>query len=293
MRALWVIAPLLLVLVGAVFVVLMRSGRRARTRAQRPQVQAVELHASWEQELQKLGFPYERVPAEQAEAAYEAARTKGQSEDFTPLIVTPDSAIPNLSHEQLMTEAQRILAAARPAEEFFARLRAKSFTRDNAWERVRAEAEEFALATPESAPPHVGNRMEILTDMRGTKPPFPRVREAAVVRIPTPRSWEIPAFMGFCGGAAGPAPEEMVAVARSWHERYGADICAMGKPHFIALEFRIGRPPADQPAALTFMREQMEFCAGLMDELLYEPAAFRAEVTALRHRKYVMCCWDL
>jgi hypothetical protein len=99
--------------------------------------------------------------------------------------------------------------------------------------------------------------------------------------------------MGFCGGAAGPAPEEMVAVARSWHERYGADICAMGKPHFIALEFRIGRPPADQPAALTFMREQMEFCAGLMDELLYEPAAFRAEVTALRHRKYVMCCWDL
>jgi hypothetical protein len=181
MRALWVIAPLLLVLVGAVFVVLMRSRRRAPTRAQRPQVQAVELHASWEQELQKLGFPYERVPAEQAEAAYEAARTKGQSEDFTPLIVTPDSAIPNLSHEQLMTEAQRILAAARPAE----------------------------------------------------------------VRIPTPRSWEIPAFMGFCGGAAGPEPEEMVAVARSWHERYGADICAMGKPHFIALEFRIGRPPAD------------------------------------------------
>jgi hypothetical protein len=65
----------------------------------------------------------------------------------------------------------------------------------------------------------------------------------------------------------------------------------MGNP--VTLEFRIARPPADQREALAFMREQMVFCDGAMHELLYEPSAFREEVTGLRHRKYLMCWWNV
>ena len=83
----------------------------------------------------------------------------------------------------------------------------------------------------------------------------------------------------------------MVAVARSWNEKYGADICAIGKP--VTLEFRIARPPADQREALAFMREQMVFCDGAMHEIFYDRSVFREAVTGLRHRKYLMCWWDV
>jgi hypothetical protein len=241
----------------------------------------------------QFAFPYELVPGAQAEAAYEIAREQGRAEGFVPLIITPDSVLPDLSGEKLMAEAQRILSAVRPAEEFFAERRAKieRLPEDDEWRRVVAEAEAFALAKPEPAPAYVDHRMSALTDMRGTTPPFARFDEAAVVRIPTSRSWEIPAYTLFSGGAAGPEPEQMIAVARSWNEKYGADICAMGKP--VTLEFRIARPPTDQREALMFMREQVVFCDGAMDEIFYERSVFREEVTGLRHRKYLMCWWDV
>jgi hypothetical protein len=282
-----------------------RARRRTRQKPAATEQEAKEFRDRWrrEQEAQRQGlwqlqlksliFPYELVSGAQAEGAYEMAREQGRAEGFVPLIITPDSVLPNWSREELMAEAQRILSAVGPAEEFFAERRAKSerFPEDGEWRRVVAEAEAFALAAPGPAPAYVDNGMGALTDVRGTRLPFARFEEAAVVRIPTSRSWEIPAYTLFSGGVGGPKPEQMVAVARSWNEKYGADICAIGKP--VTLEFRIARPPADQREALAFMREQMVFCNEAMHELLYEPSAFREEVTGLRHRKYLMCWWDV
>jgi hypothetical protein len=144
----------------------------------------------------QFAFPYELIPGAQAEAAYEMAREQGRAEGFVPVIITPDSFQPDLSREKLMAEAQRILSAVRPAEEFFAERRAKSerLPEDDEWRRVVAEAEAFALAGPEPAPAYVDNRMSALSNTRGARPPFKRFDEVAVVRIPTSRSWEIPAY---------------------------------------------------------------------------------------------------
>jgi hypothetical protein len=81
----------------------------------------------------------------------------------------------------------------------------------------------------------------------------------------------------------------MVAVARYWNETHGADICALGKQ---TLEFRVARPPADQPAALALIREQMLFCAEGLHDLISAPPMFRDVVAQLRGQRYWLFWWD-
>jgi hypothetical protein len=83
--------------------------------------EAEQRQRRWQQQLKGLVFPYELVAGAEAEAAYEAARLKGQTEGYTPLVITPDSwLLPSLSLDQFMMEARRIIDAAPPAQEFFA-----------------------------------------------------------------------------------------------------------------------------------------------------------------------------
>jgi Domain of unknown function (DUF4253) len=265
----------------------------ARIRLQ--QRAAARRHSSWPRQLQQLehlAFPYELVPGAEAEAAYEAARITGETEGFTPLIITPDSLLlPPFSRERLLSEAQRILAAAPQAEKFFAERRARLFRHGDgdSTQRMLDEAEAFALAEPVAAPANADNRMSTLQDMAGQKPPFPWVEEAALVRIPTPRSWEIPAYTMYGGWNGCPDSAVMVAVARYWNETHGADICALGKQ---TLEFRVARPPADQPAALALIREQMLFCAEGLHDLISAPPMFRDVVAQLRGQRYWLFWWD-
>ncbi len=265
------------------------------TRIRWQQRAAARRQSLWPQQLQlldRLGFPYQLVPGAQAEAAYEFVRITGQAEGFTPLIITPDSLLlPALSRERLLSEAQQILAAVPPAEAYFAEHRASSlrYDSDGTTQRMIDEAEAFALAEPPLELPLIDQRMSTLTDMAGQKPPFPWVEEAALVRIPTPRSWEIPAYTLYGGWNFSPGPAEKVAVARYWHETYGADICALGDH---TLEFRVARPPADQRAAIALIREQMLFCDEGVHDLIGTPAIFRDVVGQLRSQRYWLFWWD-
>jgi hypothetical protein len=263
----------------------------AETALTRSRQQAeVERRSRWPQRLRELPFPFEVVAGAQAEAAYESARLKGETEGFTPLIITPDSnLLPGVSHERLTTEAQRILATAPQVDEFFAELRAGLFAHDDDALRQLAEAEAFAVAEPVSEWQQVGNRMSTVEDMAGHRPPFPPIEQAAIVRIPTPRSWEIPAYTLYGGWTSCPDSAQMVAVARHWHEIYGADICAIGKQ---TLEFRVARPPADQHAALALMREHLLFCDEGLGDLIDTPVMFRDAVAQLRGQRYWLFWWD-
>jgi len=255
---------------------------------------AAERQSRWPQQLQQLeqlAFSYEVLPGAQAEAAYEAARIAGEAEGFTPLIITPDSLLlPALPRERLLSEAQHVLAAVPQAEDFFAERRSGFFRYDGeGTRRMLDEAEAFALAEPLPEAPQLGQRMSTLLDMAGQKPPFPAVAEAALVRIPTPRSWEIPAYTLYGGWNGCPDSAQMVAVGRYWHETYGADICALGDQ---TLEFRVAHPPADQRAALALMREQMLFCDEGLHDLISAPAMFRDVVAQLRGQRYWLFWWD-
>jgi hypothetical protein len=131
--------------------------------------------------------------------------------------------------------------------------------------------------------------MVTLFDTLGAKPPFPYVQEAALVQIPTPRSWEIPAYTLYCGWNACPNSEQMVAVARHWSEKYGADICALGNG---TIEFRVEHPPADLRDALELVREQMLFCDEGVDDLISAPEFLRQTVLHLPKQRYWIFWWD-
>lgn len=253
--------------------------QKALERAQ--QQRATQREQLWQQQLKQLVFPYELFAGAEAEAAYEAARAKGQAEGYTPLIITPATwLLPDLSRERLVMEAQRVIDNAPQAEEFFSeRIAERSrYDEDRTTKRRLDEAEAFAAAEPIGPTRDFDDRMFTLRDTLGAKPPFPHVREAALVRIPTPRPWEIPAYTLYGGWNACPTSEQMVAVARRWHEKYGADICALGDG---ALEFRVERPPADLREALALIREQMLFCDEGMDDLIDAPEVFRDAVSLL------------
>jgi hypothetical protein len=246
----------------------------------------------WRQQLDWLVFPYELVPGDQAEAAYEAARVKGQVEGYTPLIITPASwpVAPSLSRDDLMTEARRVIDAAPPAQEFFAERMTDWSRYDEDGERQRwlTEAPAF-VAEPIESMRDLNDHMSTLRDTLGEKPPLPYVQEAALVRIPTPRSWEIPAYTLYGGWNACPNSEQMVAVARHWNEKYGADICALGDG---TIEFRVERPPADPREALELVREQMLFCDEGVYDLIAVPEFLRETVLHLPKQRYWLFWWD-
>ncbi len=95
------------------------------------QQRAAQPEQLWQQQLKQLVFPYELVSGAEAEAAYEAARAKGQAEGYTPLIITPATwLLPNFSREQLVKKAQRVIDGAPQAKEFFSkRMAERSRTR--------------------------------------------------------------------------------------------------------------------------------------------------------------------
>src|ERR1700750_213239 len=77
-----------------------------RFRAERKAQQA-EL---WERQRRRIIFPYDLLPGADAEAAFEAARTRGRQEGYVPLIITPDTwLLPDLAREQWLAEAQSII----------------------------------------------------------------------------------------------------------------------------------------------------------------------------------------
>jgi len=253
---------------------------------------AAQRELLWQQQLKQLVFPYELVSGAEAEAAYEAARAKGQAEGYTPLIITPATwLLPNFSREELVAEAQRVIDNAPQAKEFFSErmVERSKYDEDGTTNRRLDEAEAFAAAEPIGPTRELDDRMFTLQDTLGEKPPFPHVREAALVRIPTPRPWEIPAYTLYGGWNACPNSEQMVAVAQHWHEKYGADICALGDG---TLEFRVGRLPTDQREAVELMREQMLFCDEGMDDLIEAPDIFRDAVSLLPIQKYWIFWWD-
>jgi hypothetical protein len=77
--------------------------------------------------------------------------------------------------------------------------------------------------------------------------------------LPTWQPWAAFAYLvSFWGMLGHDEPELLVAAARSWHERYGAEPTVVG----LATGFLVPRPPADLADAERLAAEH-EFFAGL------------------------------
>lgn len=69
----------------------------------------------------------------------------------------------------------------------------------------------------------------------------------ATILLPeTPRSYEVPAYLGFGGWNAYPDPHEHVAVLRRWHERYGVELFLVETD---VLALAVGRLPETEEEA--------------------------------------------
>jgi hypothetical protein len=90
-----------------------------------------------------------------------------------------------------------------------------------------------------------------------------RSRSVVLALVPTPRSWEVPAYLEFGGWNANPPPVEHVAVHRNWHEQYGAQLVAM---QFDVLEMMVARPPKTRQAALRLARDQYHYCEDIVEQ---------------------------
>lgn len=87
------------------------------------------------------------------------------------------------------------------------------------------------------------------------------LKTVAICKVPTPYSWEVPAYFAFGDWNECPTPEEHVALLRYWHEHYGAEIITLSND---VLECTVSRPPLDKEQALTLAHEQFVYCSDLV-----------------------------
>lgn len=99
--------------------------------------------------------------------------------------------------------------------------------------------------------------------------------EVAVALVPARDPSEVPAWLAFGNWAGCPEPAVHVAMLARWHERFGAEVVAIGQD---TIELRVTRPPADREAATALAREQVAYAP----ELLAGGARSVAEIAASR-----------
>ena len=87
--------------------------------------------------------------------------------------------------------------------------------------------------------------------------------EVQLALLPTPSSWETPAWLSWGGWNACPAPAVHVAALRHWHDTYGAELVAVTSDQ---LELRVLRPPATRSDALTVAHEHFAYCIDIVIE---------------------------
>lgn len=84
-----------------------------------------------------------------------------------------------------------------------------------------------------------------------------------LAKIPTAKSWEIPAFLGYGGWNDCPAAEQQVAVLKVWSEKYGIEIYSVLGD---IMECVAARSPENMDEALTLAREQFLFCTDIVNQ---------------------------
>lgn len=158
----------------------------------------------------------------------------------------------------------------------------------NNWLSERRQQEEYdpneVLGNwPSKAqPPNKLNVHELLTGNFQKKPLSPFY----IAKIPTPNSWEIPAYLQFGGWNSCPEPEYQVAIAKHWHKLYGAQVVTMAGD---MVEYFVERPPNHQPLAEQLAIEQFSFCLDIVEQ---GAGTIRDLAAILLKSKFWFFWWD-
>jgi hypothetical protein len=238
--------------------------------------------ANWRAQIEGLSLPHSLVPGASAEAHFEAAQQEGMEARFSPLVITPRSwRLPRLTRREWIKDARLILKDLRSAEEFFA----EQYHGMSPEQQEMLDGLSSLNADPSDAPPEPAGRMSAVLDT--TTLPAGFHEEVAILRIPTAQSWKIAAFILYGGWNAAPGPADMLAVAKHWHTKHGANICAIGHG---SLEFRVDRPPSNFQDALGLLREYLLFCPEV--DVVWSLDAARESAMSLQTARYWTFWWD-
>ena len=93
-----------------------------------------------------------------------------------------------------------------------------------------------------------------------TEEPHERV---VVALVPAAEPWEAAAWLGIGGWNDCPNPHEHVALHRSWHERYGAEMATYSRD---VVELHVRRPVTDADEAMRVAREHYVYCTDIVDQ---------------------------
>lgn len=215
-------------------------------------------------------FELVRVSGSEAVQKWYAMREEGRGH-FTPVILDePENyALDSEGLAELQLELPKTLASseAMSVADFFARRKS-----ENAALFQELEVGDW---------PEVPYKLE---------PYLPRhSEEVFIAKVPTPNSYAALAHIGFGGWNDCPYDAEHVAVLRYWHERYGADLFAMGGD---ITECVVERPPTTREEALNLAREQLLYAPGALGEFSGGGSSVPELAAALLNSRHWLFWWD-
>ena len=192
------------------------------------------------------------------QALYLQALEDGARDRFTPVVVYVD---------EILTEAveDNFLEVGSP-ESFRSAVLSEDF--DNGPQRLQAlYASLETVIQPELLSISEEALQETLAELEAVDLPdtFPMGQSSGtpyLLHVPTKHPWKIFAWIPFCGWNNCPKVSDMIAICRSWQERFGA-IPAMIS--YDTLSFYVPKPIQEQKTAIALAQEQLAFCDGILE----------------------------
>jgi len=124
-----------------------------------------------------------------------------------------------------------------------------------------ARMEDLELHPPRdpagTSPPNT--RFVLFTDLVTGEPRD----DLLLLLVPTTKTWEVLAILGFGGWNDCPTDEAHAAAHKLWFETYGAELVAMD---LATLELRVARPPTTRDAALALALQQYAYCYDIVEQ---------------------------
>jgi hypothetical protein len=212
----------------------------------------------WQKALSDFGYPHSIVSPEQVHGAFSAETELGARQGFTPVILVPELWCTTRVAPEKRTRSVRRLPLnvydAAFGREFLARRFARLYD-DLDLDPECLDPALFAALRP-VAPRVLQPGLGLLRRYNRASGSMESVPQVAIMRIPTPESHAITAYLDWGGWNAAPSPLEIVAVSRHWGEAYGARLIAMGSAQ---LEFTVARRPTSHREAVALLKEQYCF----------------------------------
>lgn len=227
--------------------------------------------------LIKFPYPLVVVRGEEAEAEWQRLARVGKMEGFSPVILGSEEEVERVGENMQFVEGsvEDILARAEKisAESWFSAKQAE-FAGDE------GEPEENEGDGGEE--PQGSDRLTVPFDILSQQPH----NKIYIARVPTVRSWEIPAYLKAGNWNECPPAEEQTAIFCYWHEQYGAEIACLSGD---IVECIVVRPPLEKSAADKLAREQYLFCA----DIVWQGVGSMANLSKiLIDSKYWYFWWD-